>query len=99
MLYADVCVNTPLGTRSGGEPLERTFTYAVPERLAGRLQPGHLAWVPFRGRRLQAVVIATKETAPEFATHEIHSLVWAQPLLSAAQLALAHWLADYYLAP
>ena len=69
------------------------------QRLAGRLQPGHLVWAPFRGRRLQAVVIAISDTAPEFATHEIHSLVWAQPLLSAAQLALAHWLADYYLAP
>ena len=37
--------------------------------------------------------------APDFDTHEIISLVWAQPLLTAAQLALAHWISDYYLAP
>jgi primosomal protein N' (replication factor Y) len=101
MLYADVCVNTPLGARepTDHDPLGQTFTYAVPERLAGRLEPGHLIWVPFRGRQLQAVVLRVHEEAPDFDTREIHSLVWAQPLLNPAQLALAHWLADYYLAP
>jgi primosomal protein N' (replication factor Y) len=102
MLYADVCVNTPLGrppVAAGEDPAGQTFTYEVPERLAGRLQPGHLVWAPFRGRRVQAIVLRIHDTTPEFDTREIHSLVWAQPLLSAAQLALAHWLADYYLAP
>ena len=107
MPFADVCVNTPLGRRVGGgkaddadfDPLGQTFTYAVPDRLAGRLQPGHLAWVPFRGRRLQAVVVRLSDVAPEFDTREIISLVWAQPLLTPPQLALAHWISDYYLAP
>lgn len=102
MLYADVCVNTPLGrppVAAGEDPAGQTFTYEVPERLAGRLQPGHLVWAPFRGRRVQAIVLRIHDTTPEFDTREIHSLVWAQPLLNAAQLALAHWLADYYLAP
>ena len=56
MLYAEVCVNTPLGQRPLPQPaaeaedvLGRTFTYAVPDRLIDRLEPGHLAWVPFRG--------------------------------------------------
>jgi primosomal protein N' (replication factor Y) len=102
MLYADVCVNTPLGRRptsSGEDPTGQSFTYEVPERLAGRLQPGHLVWTSFRGRRLQAVVLRIHDQAPDFDTREIHSLVWAQPLLNPAQLALADWLADYYLAP
>jgi primosomal protein N' (replication factor Y) len=107
MLYADVCVNTPLGRRvSGGtsddaafDPLGQAFTYAVPSQLSGRLQPGHLVWVPFRGRRLQAVVLSLSDVAPTFETHEIISLVWAQPLLTSAQLALAHWVSKYYLAP
>ena len=34
-----------------------------------------------------------------FDTHEILSLVWAQPVLTPAQIALAHWISDYYLAP
>ena len=108
MLYADVCVNTPLGRRVGGggadddgefDPLGQAFTYAVPDRLAGRLHPGHLAWVPFRGRRLQAVVLKLGDVPPDFDTHEIISLVWAQPLLTPAQIALAYWISDTYLAP
>ena len=108
MLYADVCVNTPLGRRVGGggadddgefDPLGQAFTYAVPDRLAGRLKPGHLAWVPFRGRRLQAVVLKLGDVPPDFDTHEIISLVWAQPLLTPAQIALAYWISDTYLAP
>ena len=107
MWYAEVCVNTPLGRKLAfgaaeeGEydPLGQTFTYAVPERLAGRLQPGHLAWVPFRGRRLQAVVLKLSDVPPDFDTHEIISLVWAQPLLNPAQIALAHWIGNTYLAP
>lgn len=104
MLYADVCVNTPLGARgpqpeAGDDPAGKTFTYAVPERLVGRLQPGHLAWVPFRGRRLQAVVLRLSDAAPQFDTREIISLVWAEPLLNAAQLDLAAWISETYLAP
>ena len=107
MRYADVSVNTPLGRRLGGttdagstyDPLGQSFTYSIPDRLAGRLQPGHLVWVPFRGRRLQAVVLTLSDTAPAFDTHEIISLVWAQPLLTASQITLARWISEYYLAP
>jgi primosomal protein N' (replication factor Y) len=108
MVYADVCVNTPLGRRTGGgppsssadfDPLGQAFTYAVPDRLSGRLQPGHLVWVPFRGRRVQAVVLSLSDVAPAFETHDVISLVWAQPLLTPQQLSLAHWISTYYLAP
>jgi primosomal protein N' (replication factor Y) len=101
MRYAEVCVNTPLGVRdpAGHDSAARTFTYAIPERLAGRVEPGHLVWVSFRARRLQAVVLSLNDTPPEFKTLEIDSLVWAQPVLNPVQLALARWLADYYLAP
>jgi primosomal protein N' (replication factor Y) len=104
MHFAELCVNTPLGRRGSAEPeaydpLGPTFTYAVPERLVGRLQPGHLVWVQFGPRRVQAVVLQLTDSAPDFDTREIHSLVWAQPLLNTAQLALARWLAGYYLAP
>ncbi len=107
MLYADVCVNTPLGQRahavaSGSDEYDlkdETFTYAVPDRLAPRIQPGHLVWVPFRGRRLQAVVLGLSDTSPDFGTLDIHAFVWAQPLLTPEQLDLARWVARYYLAP
>jgi len=107
MWYADVCVNTPLGRRvtpapaeeSEYDPLGQTFTYAVPDHLAGRLRPGHLAWVPFRSRRLQAVVLKLSDVPPDFEAREIISLVWSQPLLTPVQIALAHWISHTYLAP
>jgi primosomal protein N' (replication factor Y) (superfamily II helicase) len=101
MIFADVCVNTPLGRRPGAPSDARTgtFTYAVPQHLVGRVAPGHLVWTPFRGRRLQAVVLRLSDAAPSFDTQEIISLVWAQPVLTAPQIALAYWVSDYYVAP
>lgn len=103
MLYADVCVNTPIGAPvppTGGEDApSETFTYAVPPTLAGRLSPGHLVWIPFRSRRLQGVVLRVHDAAPDFRTREIIALVWAQPVLTPAQLALAHWISEQTLAP
>jgi len=101
MLYADLCVNTSLGRRTGAAPdaETETFTYAVPDRLVGRVEPGHLVWAPFRGRRLQAVVLRLTDAAPTFDTHEIVSLVWADPVLTPAQIALAYWVREYYVAP
>jgi primosomal protein N' (replication factor Y) len=58
-----------------------------------------LVWTPFRGRRLQAVVLRLSDAAPAFETQEIISLVWAQPVLTPAQIALAYWVSDYYVAP
>ncbi len=66
-------------TASGAEddPLLRTFTYEVPDRLIGRIEPGHLVWVTFRGRRLQAVVLRLFDAAPDFKTREIISRLGA----------------------
>jgi primosomal protein N' (replication factor Y) len=111
MLYAEICVNTPLGAPralgpgaslrgpSGDELVGQSFTYQVSASLTSRLQPGHLVWIPFRGRRLQGVVLRLSDAAPCFETREIISLVWAQPVLGSAQLALAHWISEQTLAP
>ncbi len=103
MLYADVCVNTPVGVAGpmvGGEDAaSQTFTYGVPPSLAGRLAPGHLAWIPFRSRRVQGIVLRVHDAAPDFQTRELISLVWSQPVLTPAQLSLAYWISEQTLAP
>ncbi len=103
MRYADVCVNTPLGTATpaltGNDAISETFTYAVPTGLAERLTPGHLAWIPFRSRKLQGVVVRVHDRAPDFRTRELLALVWAQPVLTPTQLTLAHWISEQTLAP
>ncbi len=103
MLYAEISVNTPLGApRPAQGPRDlasELFTYAVPDALAPRLQPGHLVWIPFRGRRIQGVVVRLVDAAPDFQTREIISLVWAQPVLLPHQLELARWISEQTLAP
>jgi primosomal protein N' (replication factor Y) (superfamily II helicase) len=105
--WAEVCVNTPLGRSVGPslgadrdkDPDSRTFTYRVPAKLAGRVAPGHLVWVPFRSRRLQGIVMSLVDRQPDFATLDIEALVWAQPVLTPIQLQFARWISAYYLAP
>jgi primosomal protein N' (replication factor Y) len=104
MLYADVCVNTPVGAAAPGpvvteESERQAFTYAVPAALSGRLAPGHLVWIPFRSRRVQGIVLRVHDAAPDFQTRELMALVWAQPVLTPSQLELATWISEQTLAP
>ncbi len=97
-MFAQVVVHTVVRQESGN-PDAGVFTYAVPEALRDQLQPGHLVWVPFASRRLQGVVLALSEQAPPMPTRPIEGLVYAEPVMTPHQLALARWLSQHYLAP
>ncbi|MBI5301852.1 MAG: primosomal protein N' [Chloroflexi bacterium] len=105
MKYAQIVVNTPLGVTQSREenvPLaeslrERTFTYAIPERLADKLALGQLVWVPFNVRRLQGVVIAFSDSSPVAETKDVDEIVDPRPFLSEIHLDLARWIAREYL--
>ncbi len=79
-------------------PLDRLFTYAVRE---GQLpQRGARVIVPFRKEKLIGVVTGLNVTAPaEFEMRYIEVVLDDEPLLSDNLLALAEWMAQYYLAP
>ena len=76
----------------------QTFHYHLPSELLGRVQPGHLVWVPFGKQTLQGVVVRLAEGAP-VPTKPIKRLARPQPVLTPAQIALSFWIADYYVAP
>ena len=79
-------------------PLDRTFTYAVPEYE----QPARGARViaPFRNEKLIGVVTATGVAEPtEFAAKSLEAVLDDEPLLGDHLLELAEWIAGYYLAP
>jgi len=79
-------------------PLDRTFTYAVPEYE----QPARGARViaPFRNEKLIGVVTATGVAEPtEFAAKSLEAVLDDEPLLGEHLLELAEWIAGYYLAP
>ena len=72
----------------------RTFTYSVPDGLV--VDPGHLVRIGFGLRAVQGVVVALDPPAPDVPLKPIDALVHPLPLLSAAQLALAAWIAVRY---
>ena len=79
-------------------PLDRTFTYAVREEQAPKR--GARVIVPFRNEKLIGVVTALGGKAPEdFEVRYLEAVLDEEPLLSDPLLALAEWMAQYYLAP
>jgi primosomal protein N' (replication factor Y) len=79
-------------------PLDRAFTYAV--RAGQRPQRGARVIVPFRQEKLIGVVIGLKARAPaDFEVRYLEAVLDDEPLLSDHLLALAEWMAQYYLAP
>src|ERR1019366_4777046 len=79
-------------------PLDRTFTYAVPE--GARVERGARVIGPFRNEKLIGVVTAVSATAPaDFEVRPIEAVLDEEPLLSDHLLRLAEWIAQYYLAP
>jgi len=79
-------------------PLRQTFVYRVPEALAARVSPGVQVQVPFRGRPCRGFVVGLSAESPRTDVTAL-SAVLTPPVLSPHLLALAGWIADYYLAP
>ena len=106
-MYAEIVVNAPLSRRrvpyvnrtEGFAALTQTFTYCIPERLAGHLTPGQLVVVPFGARRLQGIVMSLAEETKVERVKDVYEIVDPLPVLSPAQIALARWMSAYYLAP
>ncbi|HJT87805.1 MAG TPA: primosomal protein N' [Bryobacteraceae bacterium] len=80
-------------------PLDQPFTYALPETLRHRVQPGSRIMVPFGPRKLTGVIVECHDRNPSVATREALRLIDSQPVLDGELLALGRWIAAYYCAP
>ncbi|MBI4565199.1 MAG: primosomal protein N' [Planctomycetes bacterium] len=78
-------------------PVDRAFTYRVPETLRETLQPGHRVRVPFRGRALTGTIAGLLRAPPPFPVRDIQGTVDPEPLLDAKLLELGRWIANTYL--
>ena len=107
-LWAGGLVIEVTGPRSHG-PVEvavdapgasHTYTYAVPERLAG-IEPGEAVLVEFgRGRQALGVVVGEADRDLAVDAQPILARVRADgPLLPPLSLAFALWISSEYLAP
>jgi primosomal protein N' (replication factor Y) len=90
-MYVEVAVNLP--------PVRGTFHYHIPGEFGERICPGHLVIVHFGNRKVQGIALALSETSPVAETKPIESLVDAHPVLTEAQLKLAHWMSAETLSP
>ncbi|MCD4671201.1 MAG: primosomal protein N' [Anaerolineaceae bacterium] len=91
MNYIRVAVNQP--------GVQGVFDYHLPENLEGRISPGMLVVVPFGSRRVQAIVLERVDTPAVMKTKPVEALLDPQPVVTTAQIDLAHVLARETLAP
>ena len=91
--FAEVAVNSAL-------PHRQTFSYSIPDGMD--VVAGSAVHVPFGRQTLQGVVLEAHDT-PVFSEPEkirpVRALLGDGPLLDTDRVALAHWIADYYIAP
>ncbi|MBI5085940.1 MAG: primosomal protein N' [Acidobacteria bacterium] len=80
-------------------PVDRPFTYRLPETLRHRVQAGCRVIVPFGPRKLTGVVLRAHNDPPDVAVKEALRLLDAEPVLDPGLLALGRWVADYYCSP
>jgi primosomal protein N' (replication factor Y) len=76
-------------------PVDRTFTYAVPEELAHVVVRGSRVLVPFGKRRLTGVVVEVGEKSGDL--KEIEDCLDDQPVFTSEVLNLTRWVASYYM--
>ena len=75
-------------------PVRRSFTY----RVAGAAPPpGTRVKVPFRNRTLTGWVLGPGSSVP--AVRDVLAVLRSGPRVSDELLGLAHWIAEYYVAP
>jgi len=89
-VYADVIVPVPLNA---------SFTYAVPESMAGTLGRGSRVLVPFGARHLYTGIVEdVHDRRPALdEVKEVSAVLDPAPIVRRPQLQFWHWMADYYL--
>ena len=79
--------------------VDRTFDYAVPPKLAARIQPGMLVRIPFGHRRVRGVVFSVSDAKPTTDLEEIASVSFPLPVAPRSLTELLEWVAQRYIVP
>lgn len=79
-------------------PVNRLFTYAVPETMRNAATPLQRVIVPFGERKIvTGIIMRVHDNRPDFETKYILELLDDEPCLTAEQARLMEWIAGYYL--
>jgi len=90
-MYARIAINLP--------SIAESYDYHVPPKLAGGLATGQLVSVPFGSRDVQGVVFQLLDQPSVQQTKEITEVLDPEPVMTAAQIALAEAMAEETLSP
>jgi len=80
-------------------PVDRCFTYSVPERLRNRISVGKRLLCPFGSRHLVGFCVSVTEESDITETKEVTGIIDEEPLISPALLRLAEFISEKYLSP
>lgn len=78
---------------------ENFFTYRVPLPLQDKVLPGKRVLIPLGNQLTRGFIIEMEPDDGDEDLKPIMDVLDEEPILNSEMLALARWLADYYLAP
>ena len=76
--------------------VDKPYTYAVPERLAGRVLPGVRVAVPFGGSRPREGIVLALGGAAEKPLKPVLEVLDDEPLLTPERLQMALWMRERF---
>ncbi|HNW59595.1 MAG TPA: primosomal protein N' [bacterium] len=78
-------------------PVDHAYTYLIPGKFQGDLQPGMRVLAEFGPRKSTGFVVSLSDTADRSGLKEIEEVLDPVPLFTPEVLELARWIAQYYL--
>jgi primosomal protein N' (replication factor Y) len=78
-------------------PLDRTYTYSIPDELKEQMEPGVRVAVYLRKHLATGYVVGTSSEAPDKDIKPICDVLDSEPLFDEGLLKLTRWIAEYYL--
>lgn len=78
-------------------PVDRCFSYLVPEELRGKAQIGMRVLAPFGNREIEGVIVELPEEPDIPDLKEVVDILDDRPFFSDDILNLTKWMADYYM--
>lgn len=93
--------SAPVATVAVDVPLDRYYSYAIPDELVGALEPGMLVKVPLGkgNREYRGFCLDVSERVYTTSLKPIIELVDERVFLTDKMLELGKWLAEYYVCP
>lgn len=92
-MYVRVVVDT------GATSSIDSFTYSIPDGLAGEVGIGASVLVPLSSRQAIGYVVGFEQTSPVDKTRDIIAVLDSPVRLDAGMLDLAKWISEHYLSP